>query len=610
MPTLHMSSILLGLSKTGVVRGTEVTGWGAIVKKAESLLDLTTDILEQSTSTSNTSRIPPGFSTAWTQRRSFAAKGSKKGATAPATPVTKISSTDQVPKNTGRDPRWALAQLRNPSNADPSKLLNPEELEAISTASANRLKEEEADSASDEPGISKASAPISLGKALPLNERDVASLLHQSLSNMAGHNVHFRPFFFSNIFQSAPVLASYVASALEADNSWQRIERLFISSIEGDKIVKGVNVRISGRLGRKAEMATIKEWQYGDHSMDMPFTHVDYGAASAVTRLGVIGVKVWIRYHEDAIAGNYFSNKTGFPMPLTQILSIENSNHSSSPSTASFSTASSSSDQENAGNGSSGSLSEMRRLSFASAWWSKTGPQQPPENRSWEVLPEILGVRALDEDSLKKFYKRASLEVTTFKSRAHLNKVRAAREMEGLPNTHLADDSDKLKEDENVKDKQVDDSTSTGLMVMMRMSQVMVRMSQVMMRMSQVMMRMSQVMVRMSQVMMRMSQVMMRMSQVMMRMSQVMMRMSQVMMRMSQVMVRMSQVMVRMSQVMVRMSQVMVRMSQVMVRMSQVMVRMSQVMMRMSQVMMRMSQVMMRMSQVMMRMSQVMMRMS
>ena len=34
------------------------------------------------------------------------------------------------------------------------------------------------------------------------------------------------------------MVASYVAAALEADMSWQRIERFFISSIEGDTLVK------------------------------------------------------------------------------------------------------------------------------------------------------------------------------------------------------------------------------------------------------------------------------------------------------------------------------------------------------------------------------------
>lgn len=47
-----------------------------------------------------------------------------------------------------------------------------------------------------------------------------------------------RPFFFSNIFQSAPAVASYVASALEADQAWARIERFFVSSIDGNSMVK------------------------------------------------------------------------------------------------------------------------------------------------------------------------------------------------------------------------------------------------------------------------------------------------------------------------------------------------------------------------------------
>ena len=48
-------------------------------------------------------------------------------------------------------------------------------------------------------------------------------------------------------------------------------------------------MRISGRLGRKADMATIKEWEHGDHSIGVTWTHVDYGAAAALTRMGVTG---------------------------------------------------------------------------------------------------------------------------------------------------------------------------------------------------------------------------------------------------------------------------------------------------------------------------------
>ena len=48
-------------------------------------------------------------------------------------------------------------------------------------------------------------------------------------------------------------------------------------------------MRISGRLGRKAEMATIKDWEHGDSSMGEVYTPIDYGAATALTRMGVTG---------------------------------------------------------------------------------------------------------------------------------------------------------------------------------------------------------------------------------------------------------------------------------------------------------------------------------
>ena len=52
---------------------------------------------------------------------------------------------------------------------------------------------------------------------------------------------------------------------------------------------QGIKVRISGRLGRKAEMATIKDWEHGDSSMGEVHTPIDYGTATALTRMGVTG---------------------------------------------------------------------------------------------------------------------------------------------------------------------------------------------------------------------------------------------------------------------------------------------------------------------------------
>lgn len=58
-----------------------------------------------------------------------------------------------------------------------------------------------------------------------------------------------RPYVFTNLFQSAPAVASYVANALEAGTPWPRIERFFLSSVEVDQGISAIRVQVKGRLG-------------------------------------------------------------------------------------------------------------------------------------------------------------------------------------------------------------------------------------------------------------------------------------------------------------------------------------------------------------------------
>lgn len=54
---------------------------------------------------------------------------------------------------------------------------------------------------------------------------------------------------FTNLFQSAPAVASYVANALESGTPWGRIERFFLSSVEADPSIAAIRVQVKGRLG-------------------------------------------------------------------------------------------------------------------------------------------------------------------------------------------------------------------------------------------------------------------------------------------------------------------------------------------------------------------------
>jgi len=274
--------------------------------------------------------------------RQYAKAAASKKAPAKAPPSPPPAST--APKVQNPDPRYWLEKVRNP-RIDPMSLLTEEQRAVVDELATPPPK----------PEPSKISPK---GEAAPpsppgLKQRDVVSLVHQSLSNLAGHNVHFRPFFFSNIFQSAPVVASYVASALEAGYAWPRIERFFMSSVEADKSVKAIKVQISGRQGQKADMASLKTWEYGPLALNNHSEAVDYGTATALTRLSLIGVKVWIRYHDDAIPDNYFNRKTGFSMPLPKVLSAP--------------------------------LPQLPYRS-PSAWWSQPATAQPLQNRTWQAF--------------------------------------------------------------------------------------------------------------------------------------------------------------------------------------------------------------------------------
>nr|8APO_Bc Chain Bc, uS3m [Polytomella magna] len=186
---------------------------------------------------------------------------------------------------------------------------------------------------------------------LPLNQRDVVSVLHQSLSNAVGQNVHFRPFFFSNLFQSAPAVAQYVAHALETGSAWNRVERFFVSSVEGDPNLLGMQVQVKGRLGTKAGKGMKKHWKYGDLDIFTIHDYVDYGRATAFTRMGAIGVRVWLKYKPEAVKDVYFQRQTNFTMPLSKLLSMPRP-----PLPLSVDGATS------------------------SCWWTRPAPLQPPEN--------------------------------------------------------------------------------------------------------------------------------------------------------------------------------------------------------------------------------------
>lgn len=92
---------------------------------------------------------------------------------------------------------------------------------------------------------------------------------------------------------NASIVAQQVAEQLEKRIPFRRIMKTTLDQTEKSRIVKGVKIEISGRLGG-AEMSR-KEWlSRGNIPLQTLRADIDFSRATARTTYGAIGVKVWI----------------------------------------------------------------------------------------------------------------------------------------------------------------------------------------------------------------------------------------------------------------------------------------------------------------------------
>lgn len=95
----------------------------------------------------------------------------------------------------------------------------------------------------------------------------------------------------------AQLLAQDIAEQLERRLPFRRVMKQALAKLDRYPAIKGAKIKVSGRLGG-AEMAR-QEWlAKGEVPLGSLRSNIDYGFAEAVTKYGVIGVKVWINKGE------------------------------------------------------------------------------------------------------------------------------------------------------------------------------------------------------------------------------------------------------------------------------------------------------------------------
>lgn len=92
---------------------------------------------------------------------------------------------------------------------------------------------------------------------------------------------------------SAPIMAESIVEQIEKRIPYRRIMKQILSKIMANKGVKGVKIRISGRLDG-AEIARSEHLEEGSLPLQTLRADIDFARATAMTTYGTIGVKVWI----------------------------------------------------------------------------------------------------------------------------------------------------------------------------------------------------------------------------------------------------------------------------------------------------------------------------
>ena len=133
-----------------------------------------------------------------------------------------------------------------------------------------------------------------------------AERLRSGLEKLSGRNVKFNVIEVQNAETDAQLLARSVADQLEGRVSFRRaLKRTVQTALKAG--AQGVRVQASGRLGG-ADMGRREWYREGRVPLHTLRADVDYGAATARTSVGAIGIKVWV-YKGDILPGTASSRE-------------------------------------------------------------------------------------------------------------------------------------------------------------------------------------------------------------------------------------------------------------------------------------------------------------
>jgi small subunit ribosomal protein S3 len=144
--------------------------------------------------------------------------------------------------------------------------------------------------------------------------------LKEELKNVTGKDVQINIFEVKRPELDATIVASNIARQLEGRISFRRAIKMAIASTMRMG-AEGIKVQISGRLGG-AEMARSETYKEGRIPLHTFRADIDYALGEALTKVGIIGIKVWICigevYGKRDLSPNVGVSAANAPQPANQ----------------------------------------------------------------------------------------------------------------------------------------------------------------------------------------------------------------------------------------------------------------------------------------------------
>ena len=123
--------------------------------------------------------------------------------------------------------------------------------------------------------------------------------LEKNLSHFLNSNIISMPFQASSELQDAGYFADELVFLLERRISFRQIKNKLLKQFSLNPYIQGVRITCSGRVGgksKKAQRARLDSIKYGQTSLHIFSSQIDFAVRTASTPLGSTGVKVWICY--------------------------------------------------------------------------------------------------------------------------------------------------------------------------------------------------------------------------------------------------------------------------------------------------------------------------